>query len=239
MRGIAMWLVIAACSWAYGYPRALADEEHADEIAAGRAAFVAATHAAAEQRWADALTGFERAYELTAAPPALLNVGVVLRALGRQREARDAFDRLLVEHPEFAAQTDAVNLRTEVAARVAALILTGLEATPHQLRLDGRSLGTRQGPRLELELDPGEHGVLLERDGYRPWQWEGILGDGERREIHVELTPVPLLPQTPSRLGRRLAIVLTTIAVIAGVGLAVALQRGAQLRPTYANTLEL
>lgn len=243
MRSVLYGIAITFVAWGALHPTASADEPAGGEIAEGRAAFLAATQAASEQRWADALVGFERAYVLTSAPPALLNVGIVLRALGRFRDARDAFDRLVVEHAEFAAQVEVHRLRLEVAARVAALVLTELEPdAPHVVRLDGRSLGVRAGPRLELELDPGDHAVLIERDGFRAWQWEGTLGSGERRELRVELVALPVTPAVTtsrSKFARRLALSLGALTAVVGVALAVVLQRRAQLRPTHANALEL
>src|SRR5688500_7650900 len=54
-------------------------------------------------RWADALGAFQRSYELEPTVPALFNQGVVLRSLGRLREARDTFARLLDDHPDAPA----------------------------------------------------------------------------------------------------------------------------------------
>src|SRR5690606_36962585 len=80
-------------------------------------------------RWADAIPKFERSYALSCAPSALYNLAMALRALGRHRDARDAFDRLLGDHPDFSGELRelAVRYRREEAARVAVLLLAGID----------------------------------------------------------------------------------------------------------------
>src|SRR5689334_16940428 len=91
-------------------------------------------------RVADALRAFERSYDLAPNAATLFNVATTLRALGRHRDARDTFDRLLAAPslPED-LRTRATEMRRETAARVAVLSLAGLPAaTPALvLHLDG------------------------------------------------------------------------------------------------------
>lgn len=82
-----------------------------------REAYQAGLAAADEGRWSDALVQFEEAYTLTGSSVALQNVGLVLRSLGRHREARDVFARLVAEFPDDPGADENVRLRDEQAAR--------------------------------------------------------------------------------------------------------------------------
>jgi tetratricopeptide (TPR) repeat protein len=149
-------------------------------------------------RWADALGAFRRSYELNPTVPALYNQGVVLRSLGRLREARDTFARLLDEHPDAPADArEAANeMGREVAERIAELVVLNLPAPRFRLglRLDGAPIDDPGDRPLSLEVDPGEHTLGVLREGYDPFEWRGALGDGEQREVRVELekTGIPL-----------------------------------------------
>ena len=106
---------------------------------AAREAFLRGQEAADSGRWADALREFEQAYLMSGVPTALFNAGMALRALGRHKEARDTFDRLIESHPDSPATEQARPLRDEEAARVAVLELAGLDpSAEYELRLDGR-----------------------------------------------------------------------------------------------------
>ncbi|MEM7448213.1 MAG: hypothetical protein AAF355_08225 [Myxococcota bacterium] len=158
-----------------------------------RAAFVEGTELTQAGRWADALAKFEQAYALSAIPAALFNAASALRALGRHRDARDAFTQLL-EDPLLDPETrrEAELRRNEEAARVATVALQmQLEESEFSLFFDGvRQLPPANGA-LILEADPGRHAILIEARGYRNWIWEHWLGDGQRVELDVEMEPIP------------------------------------------------
>jgi tetratricopeptide (TPR) repeat protein len=146
-------------------------------------------------RWADAIESFERAYALSCAPSALYNLAMALRALGRHREARDAFDRLMSEHPNLTGelQTNTVNYRREEAARVAVLELAGIEPDLRpEISFDGEPYAdTGQRP-IAIETDAGTHSLVLQIPDYRPFLWEGRLRDGQHETVDVSFTPLPI-----------------------------------------------
>src|SRR5690349_16572585 len=111
-----VWLIVLAL----GAQPAEAQEAPPPEA---REAYEAGLAAMDNGRWADALAAFRRSYEIFPAAPALFNQGVVLRSLGRLREARDTFARLLDQHPDLSdeARAAANEMGAEVAERIAAL----------------------------------------------------------------------------------------------------------------------
>jgi tetratricopeptide (TPR) repeat protein len=84
------------------------DEEARNLFQAGRVAF-------SDGRYDDALSYFEKAYELSGRPELLYNVGTAADRLRRTEEAVAAFEKFLAEVPEDAAN------RKEVESRVGLL----------------------------------------------------------------------------------------------------------------------
>jgi Tetratricopeptide repeat/PEGA domain len=161
------------------------------EIAEARALFMAGQAAVDSGRWADAVESFSRAYDLSHVPAALYNLGFALRALGRHREARDAFDRLLEEHPRFDRdlRREANRYRAESAGRIARLSLSGLEESRrYVVRFDGEAVNDDGRRPLEVEGDPGAHTVTVRAPGFNPFVWEGTLTDGQQLTVDVDMT---------------------------------------------------
>ncbi len=234
------WLVAAliASLFVSGRAEAQRRELTPTEIEEARALFVAGSAAIENGRWSDAVSSFERAYAITGAPSALFNRAFALRALGRHREARDDFARLLTEHDlEASMRTDAERYLAEERARVAVLELAGLAEVPHALRLDGRDLADAGDRPLRLDLDAGEHSLTAEREGYEPFRWEGTLADGERRRLDVVLQPLALTLEAPrgDDTAVHVVIVVAVIAALAAGGavLGWTLQESAQVQPLY------
>ena len=207
---------------------------------AARDAFLRGQQAADSGRWSDALREFEQAYLMSGVPTALFNAGMALRALGRHKEARDTFDRLIESHPDSPATEQARPLRDEEAARVAVLELAGLDPTAeYELRLDGRRLEVPVAAVTEVEVDPGQHGVSAEREGYETFTWEGRLGDGARERIQIvmaELERAQESGEESSVLKSPILWVAVAVVVIGGaVGLGIWLAKDGGVEPAYDN----
>lgn len=205
-----------------------------------REAFVRATQAAEEERWADALQGFEQAYVLSGVPVALYNAAMVLRAIGRHKDARDAFDRLLADHPDYEGREEAENLRREEAARVAVLELANLDPqVDYTVRLDGRQVAIERGATADIETDAGSHNVEADREGYQTFSWDGSVRDGERRRIEVLMEELEVIERTPLRRNAAFWIITGVVIVGAAVLTGILLQRRAQLDPETDNVVDL
>ncbi|MEM9073212.1 MAG: tetratricopeptide repeat protein [Myxococcota bacterium] len=191
-----------------------------EDIGRARELFVQGTEDASGGRWADALRSFEEAYTLSGIGAALYNAATTLRSLGRYRDARDAFDQLLRDHPELSGEMaeSAPQLRQEVAARVAILELRDVPAELNfQLQLNGASREVGPERPIEVETDAGRHSLRLEAPRFEPFLWEGSVRDGERREIGVTLQEIV---EPREGVNVRLVVILTVVGVLV-VGAAV------------------
>jgi hypothetical protein len=200
-------------------PAETSDERTRDDAA--REAFVSGAEAAERQLWADSERHFARAYELSRVPAALFNRAVALRNLGREREARDAFDRISREEVDDATRTRAITLRDEAAARVVTLVVVGLDpGVSHEVEVDGElRLDTGARP-LRLEVDPGARGVEIARAERERFRWRGVVAPGEELVVRASL------PERSVRRSRGwIAAVAGAIVVGAVVGVAVGVSR--------------
>jgi hypothetical protein len=171
-----------------GGARQLTDADRAQ----ARALFQAGAAAVEAGRWADAVSSFRSAYELTGAASALFNTGFALRALGRYREARDAFVELAtLTNVSDTMRAQSEELLAEVRMRIARVRLGGLEAElRYGVRLDGVGVEDEGTRPLMLEADPGTHAVDVTLTGYEPFTWSGQLGDGALLDVPVSLVEV-------------------------------------------------
>ncbi len=219
----------------------LSNAQSADESRTeAREAFVRAAQAAEEERWADALQGFEQAYVLSGVPVALYNAAMVLRAIGRHKDARDAFDRLLRDHPDYEGREEAETLRREEAARVAIFELASLDPqVDYTVRLDGRRVEVDRGATADIETDAGSHNIEAEREGYETFTWDGSIRDGERRRIEVVMEEIQREARRPIRQSPAFWIITGVVIVGAAVLTGILLQRGAQLEPETDNVVNL
>ena len=204
-------------------------EPSADDLSTARERFAEGTAAAEEGRWADALSAFRQAYELSGISAALYNVGTTYRSLGRYVDARDTFAQLLREHPELSDDMKGTvsELRDEVAARVAAIELRGVPLEGElNLRFDGRQTEIPEERPVRLETEGGSHAVRLTRPDHEPFLWEGSVAEGDTRVVEVELIPVPTVttePEGMSTAGKAILITVIGLVVVGaavGVGLA-------------------
>ncbi|NOY94443.1 MAG: hypothetical protein GXP55_24975 [Deltaproteobacteria bacterium] len=161
-------------------------------VTEARALFIAGQAAVDSERWADAVDSFRRAYLLVHAPSALYNVAYALRALGRHRESRDAFEQLLTEHDNLSEQllTDSRRYLEEERGRVAVLMLMGLDPdSTYTVRLDGTGRSDDGQRPLLVEADPGSHTLTVRAPGVdQPFVWEGEVTEGAhvRVPLHFE-----------------------------------------------------
>lgn len=219
------------------FAAAQSEDENRDQA---RAEFVAGSEDATEGRWADSLEHFQRAYLMSGVPTALYNAAMALRALGRHREARDAFQRVVDSHGDSPAAEPSRIKAVEEGARVAVLTLAGLDAdADYEIRINGRTHENERGTEVEIEADPGPNGVQASRMGYESWTWEGQLEDGEQRTLQVEMVEIEV--ETTSVFKSPVFWVITGIVLAgAGVGVGLFLQQNAQLDVMHPdNALEI
>jgi tetratricopeptide (TPR) repeat protein len=143
-------------------------------------------------RFEEALTEFEAADRLYPRPRLRFNVAASYRALGRNVEALEAYERFL-EDPtgDPGDRQDAEDAIVELAARVGALEVSaepGAEVT-----VDGRSHGAAPLARA-VRLAPGSHQVAVDKKGYLPFRKAVALEAGQTARLEVVLAPAPATP---------------------------------------------
>ena len=247
MKRLVPWIAVAAIVTSASMGSAVAEAQTtAANRDAAREAFQRGQQAADSGRWSDALREFEQAYLMSGVPTALFNAGMALRALGRHKEARDTFQRLIEAHPDSPAVEQARQFRDEEAARVAVLELAGLDpGADYEIRLDGRRLELTIQETTEIEVDPGQHGVSAEREGHESFAWEGRLTDGQRERIEVVMAELERDTGGEEGEERSIArspllwIAVAVVVVGGGVGLGIWLARDSGIDPAYDNVLTL
>lgn len=139
---------------------------------------------------ATALGLFLESRALLASASNTLNAAYCLFELGRQDEALELYEAVLLDHGEA---VDA-ELRAKLRRRVASIVGQVARVSIHSsvtatLVVDGRSRG--QVPSLSpLVLLAGEHEIRLVRSGYQQRARRLRVEAGESRDLHFELRPL-------------------------------------------------
>lgn len=194
-------------------------------VTEARRHFVEGITWAQRERWEAALESFRASYAESGSPVALFNLAGALRELGRPREAREAFDRLLADPSlDDGLRARAEPLRLEVAAQVARVRIVGVPAGEARLRADGIERDTSVERPLELELDPGRRALAVELLARR-WDWAGTVEPGARLELSARF------PDPPSESLPWVVVGVGVAAVLAAVVVGVVVDRQAQLEP--------
>lgn len=225
-------LLLGLSSLVPGVVSAQSCDPSEDDLEQARALFIAGGAAVDAGRWSDAINSFERAYALSCAPSALYNLAMAYRALGRHREARDQFARLLRQHPDLGGELSrsATTFAREEGARVAVLELVGIDPDLHpEISFDGRLVPDEGTRPIRLETDAGPHGLVARIDQHQPFLWEGALADGQTEQVQVRFEAIvsgggldPLVVILP---------IIAGALVIGGIVAGVVVQNDAQLPP--------
>lgn len=147
--------------------------------------------ALAERRQpAAALAAFERAYQLSADPTLLLEVGRLERELGNPARATHAFERFLAEgdgrvsaqRKVFAAR----QLLSAAASTARVTVQTNVLGALVELETE-RGVATGSGFVVNLLLDAGERRLSFSKPGFETQTLVLSLEPGEARTLRVDL----------------------------------------------------
>ncbi len=161
-----------------------------------------------------AIAPLESAARGGAGPLAWFNLGLAYRAVGRLRDAIDAWDRYLLE-PEPSAPSERVSAvraeREELARRCGLLVLRWAPASA-TVTVDDRAIATERSATAagSARLDPGEHRVAARAPGFDDWSRAVTLRPGETQEIDVVLSRSPARV-IPSRVVTTVPRAATTV----------------------------
>lgn len=165
--------------------------QSASEVAAARTLFEEGVAAANEGRWADALSAFERSYEIAPRSSTLLNLAGAQAQLGRLVAASESYRRLIRDAGSAARER---RLREQAQDALDAV-------TPRLAHLTLRVPDLREGDRVMLDdaevaralvgvstpVDPGTHRVIVTRGASEIGRASLNLAEGESGDLNVVL----------------------------------------------------
>jgi tetratricopeptide (TPR) repeat protein len=143
-----------------------------------------------------ALKRYEEAYALVPSPKILYNFGLVYQGMGRKAEALASFERFLAEardvepNPIKTARDCVDRLRKEVAWLEIGSDLAGAEVS-----LSGRHLGVLP-LREPVAIDPGQHDLILRKDGLAPVLRRLTAAAGQSLRIELAAPDSEPAPET-------------------------------------------
>lgn len=200
------WTIATLCALSLtGYAAsafAVTDEERAG----ARAAANAGADAFAEQRWADAITYFEKAESLVHAPPHLLNIARAREKLGQLVEAREAY--LKVAKEELASDVPKAFRQAQAEARAelealeprvprVSVVVQGAGELPVRVMMNGSQVpdGLVGVPR---PLNPGNYEFQAFAEGARSHPSSLVLRESAKETVVLTLqvtnTAAPAAP---------------------------------------------
>lgn len=182
MCAVAIALAVGSTSpaWAGGSPK---DKQEAKALVKD------AGKAAKEKRWADAAKALARADELDPDPQTKLDLARALVPMGKLVDASRALNGVTTsaKGPSAKKQVDAAQkLLAEIEPRIPWLKVTvqppGASA---KTAIDGHDVDAKD----ELPVDPGEHVITVEAEGFEPAEKQVRLAEGKHEKITISLEP--------------------------------------------------
>ncbi|HVW25443.1 MAG TPA: hypothetical protein VHC69_08730 [Polyangiaceae bacterium] len=239
---------------------------HADpsaaDIASARRLFSEATELRRAGQWSDAAAKLREAIAIKETPGLRFHLAHCEEQTGHLLEARDDYDRadeLIrsgVSAPDVAALLEPA--RVALRERIPTLVVRApKDARAVGLTIDGEMIATEQlgSP---IQLDPGDHTIIVTAASRDPFRLELTLAEGEDRVVEAELAehratppaPAPVLAHATNRrgtpqsaekhgFGAREAILLGEgVVMAAGIGLGVAFTLQANSKSDRIATLQ-
>lgn len=149
-----------------------------------------------EQKFAEALAEFERAYELSPNSIVLYNMATCHRELSHYAEAVKLYNRFLAETEgkdgTAARLTAAKTELDDILSRIARVTVTAADGA--RLTLDGDALGTMPNIEMPLIIAPGEHKIGAQLAGKRDAEKTLRVASGDNLKIELALVDVPAEP---------------------------------------------
>lgn len=182
---------------------ASAQEASASQRSLARQLFSQGVEHAQANRWDEARDAFQQAYDLVPNPTILLNLAGSQVQSGRLVEGAEAYRQFLreVTSGALARQRPAAEeALSDVEARIPRLrlVVPGLQ-DGDVVKLDGEPL-MRAVLNNELPISPGEHVVIVERDGALWGQGTVTIAERELKQFEVTLEAPANVP-TPEELA--------------------------------------
>jgi hypothetical protein len=147
-----------------------------------------------EQKFAEALAEFERAYEIAPAPIVLYNMAACHRELSHYAESVKFYRRFLDEGEGKAPADRIIAAKAEldgILARIARVSVTAPDGA--EVLVDGQSMGTMPLD-MPLIVAPGEHKVVVHLAGKRDGDKNLRVASGDEVSVKIALADQPKEP---------------------------------------------
>ena len=197
-------LVIAVCTGAFlahaapppgGAPE-VASSAAADPVAKeARTAFVAGQKAYKQGHYAEAIERFQKAYQLKPHPIIRFNLAKCFEQLDAVPQALQSYRTYLFEVPDTvdreAVSRSIAALERKLARKSLQQLMVVAEPRDAHITVDGKPLGA---PPAFVELGPGDHRLLIEREGLEPVSRSFVMSTQRSLEFSFVLQPPPSTP---------------------------------------------
>jgi len=146
-----------------------------------------------ENKYAEALAEFERAYTLMPHPLVLYNLANAHRALSQYDEAVTYYQRLLAEGPGEVDKKTLAKGKKELddLMRMVAQVTISVEPADAAVTIDGKERAAGGAP---LILAPGDHAVEARKDGHQPGRRAFRVAAGDKLTVELKLEVQPAEP---------------------------------------------
>jgi hypothetical protein len=159
-----------------------------DPTARAKALFAEATRQLDDGDYVGALSKYRAAYALLPSPKILLNIGTILRQLGRNAEAATVYAQYLADpgaDPTRRQEVEQLLRRLDTAV---AIVTIEMHIESGHVRLDGAELKGNAWPR-SVRVEPGSHTVVVERGADAPIVKTLMLAAGETATVDLDAPP--------------------------------------------------
>jgi hypothetical protein len=189
MRRMRLVLLVFLASCAFVSPLSAAPDGP-DKAGRGREMALEAVALARSGNYAEAVALFQKAYDLSADPMILYNIGQVAARMGDLPKAREALELFVKKEKEPSALSRGRQALKDVMARWpgSLRITTGVQGA--LVEVDGKPFGRTPLDRV-IELAPGPHVVKVFAKGKQPFERRVEVGSSESLDLPVTLKDEP------------------------------------------------
>jgi hypothetical protein len=172
----------------------LASPASAQDNEAARRHFEQGVRLLEDSRFAGAARELEQSLALRDSPPAVYNLGLAYRGMGRYKQAIEMFERFMktAKEPRYAPMRAQVKTELEQLAGGLARLSLEISGGASAVTVDRATVGQRDGT-FRLTLDPGSHRVEVRKRGHRPVvrQLDLEPGSTSRLTLRADEHPLP------------------------------------------------
>ena len=181
-----------------------------------------------------AIEALERAYAIYPLPRILYKIAEASERDGQFERAIESYERYLAEDPDTQDRATVQGVIANLRQRLSepALLIISTEPQGALVTLDRGEAPIGATP-LRYPIEPGDHTVLIEEQGYRPLTLPITASPGAEIQIDRRLEPLPLAMSESSPKARRFGGLGAALGVGAGGAFLLARRQGRALDESY------